>query len=140
MFELSFSHSKNIFNSEVCYVALTRYLNLNCKMQFPAIFDILTFDIFCPSGATMVHILGKTKTSEILKGFFMIEKLIRTLWLTPNTDTIRSKLGLTQHSCFLEGELIHWAGKAKSMWRVTNSWVAALKSWMVRCCPCILGF
>ena len=39
-------------------------------------------------------------------------------WFTPNTNTIRCKLGLTPGSHFLEGELIRWVGKAKGQARL----------------------
>ena len=41
-------------------------------------------------------------------------------WFTPNTNTITCKLGPTPRSHFLEGERIHVAGKAKSVWPIVG--------------------
>ena len=51
---------------------------------------------------------------ELHKGILNPSYLL-ILVFTLNTNAIRYKLGLTPGSHFLEGELIYWAGKAKSM-------------------------
>ena len=50
-------------------------------------------------------------------------------WFTPNTNAIRYKLGLTPGSHFLEGELIYWAGKAKSMWPIVRRLPLKVEWW-----------
>ena len=62
------------FSSD-CYVALTRYLNLHWRLIYP------NFDIFYPSGPTMVHIWAKLKLVEFYRDFsqYNFAKLIQTL-------------------------------------------------------------
>ena len=79
LFGLSFSHSK-IFSFFILksdsHVALTKNLNLNLKIHFPAIYSMQKtsghFDFFCLSDPTMMNI-DKTKTSDILCEFFTMQ-------------------------------------------------------------------
>ena len=49
-------------------------------------------------------------------------------WFTPNTNTIRCNLRPTPRSHLLEGELIHWAGKAKNAWLIVG-WLPIKAEW-----------
>ena len=43
-------------------------------------------------------------------------------------NTVRCNIGLTPRSCFLEGELIHWVGKAKNMPLIVG-WLPIKAEW-----------
>ena len=64
-------------------MALTRYLNLHLKMHFLAIYSMQKtsghFNIFCPSGPTMVCIRAKLKVVKFYGKFsqYNFEKLIQ---------------------------------------------------------------
>ena len=64
-------------------MALTRYLNLHLKRHFLAIYSMKKtsghFNIFCPSGPTMVSIRAKLKVVKFYGNFsqYNFEKLIQ---------------------------------------------------------------
>ena len=62
-------------------MALTRYLNLDWKMHFPAIYSMQNFDTFWLSGPPMVFIRAKLSIVKFYMNFsrYNFKKLIRTL-------------------------------------------------------------